>query len=60
MEEERHLTAGEERAEARARVMMAASRLQPSVFDLKLNGERSTSVMSRGTRGFSPRRGRGC
>ena len=44
-EEERHLiTAGEERAEARARVMMAASRLQPSLFEQKLNGERSTSV----------------
>ena len=46
---ERHLTAGEERAEARARVMMAASRLQPAGFDLKLNngGERSTSVNER-------------
>ena len=46
-EEERHMmTAGEERAEARARVMMAANRLQqPSIFDQKLNnGERSTSV----------------
>ena len=46
---ERHLRAGEERAEARARVMMAASRLQPSGFDLKLNNgdERSTSVNER-------------
>ena len=44
-EEERQLiSAGEERAEARARVMMAASRLQPSLFEQKLNGEKSTSV----------------
>ena len=44
-EEERQLiSAGEERAEARARVMMAASRLQPSLFEQKSHGERSTSV----------------